>query len=354
MLGALVVAATAIAMIPSDNASAVQIVNNEKITIDRVIPNAKKGDRIQNCYRYTIAEHPDYINPGSVSFNTSQNPSLCYNVVPVNEDGILHQRTDYNLFYIHTEKPGDYYFTLTETGTDNSIGYPLADTSYTLLVSVRNSDGDPEKWTQTAFVLDSEGEKLNTITGNDTEIVFSQNKYATHGSVKLIAKASGSAGDLNKCFEYKVHFSDWGGGDEKYDIDWNGASSCYDNNEPTEIGEGDIIKLKHGRTATIGGMWSSSSQIPVFTTYSVEKVIDPTDLYTVDFDGTVGNQSATKTVLSSDREGYDTSNFITVTESYDQDPATGVNMKVAIYAILAITGATGFYYLARKRFANKA
>ncbi len=366
MLGALVVAATAIAMIPSDNASAsvypVPSWENSRLNVIRNTENYKGNSSTTITYTLTANDG----NPGGVlPYGSCSNwGSYTLSIHDASSIVLLIFDNQYNNGCAFTfEKPGDYYYTLRETATTNGLGFPIDNqTSYTVIFSIRNDESDNSKYVGKILVRDSQGGKLDTTTGENTQLVFSGQEYQTKGSIKLITSTSGNSGYRDECFSYRITFSDT---ETAYVLRNSRSSSdpiiraCYPNDDdvPTSIKSGDTIMVDPGTDLVIGYGYSNyvskwTDLIPIGTTYTIERVDDKTS-YTTSIDGGL-RTSITKTVVANNDGEFSSGNITTLDHNYDLDPATGVNMKVAIYAILAITGATGFYYLARKRFADKA
>jgi hypothetical protein len=144
------------------------------------------------------------------------------------------------------------------------------------------------------------------------------------------------------CFDYTISFST----SDSYTLTTD--STC---GNPTTVTNGNTIKLKAGDTITIGAN-GTKSEIPVGTTYTIAK--SGTDEYTTTIDGTEQTSTGTKTMVATNAPTYNTANKTTIDEKLNSAVDTGATMNVAIYILLALAGAAGVYYVARKKLANKA
>jgi hypothetical protein len=59
-------------------------------------------------------------------------------------------------------------------------------------------------------------------------------------------------------------------------------------------------------------------------------------------------------MVATDAPTFNAANKTAIDEKLDSTVDTGIAMNIAIYILLALAGAAGVYYAARKKLANKA
>ena len=309
-------------------------------TLVRQIANAY--GTINNTFSYTVTADAD--NPTGVTGAPSF-ASIAFNETYATQ-GTASKTTSLDFSNMQFSAVGDYYYTITESSSSpNASVYPASSSTYKVLVEVRNND------TLTGYVArlyvkhidesSAEEVKLTDISGGDSQFVFAASPAYTN--IQVSATASGNAADPNKCFDYKLSFST----PDSYVV--NTDSTC---GNPSEVANGDTIKLKANDTVTIG-INGTNSQIPVGTVYSITKD-DTTDGYTSTIDGVEQNTSGEKTSVAINNPTYNTSNKTTIDEHLDLAVNSGVVMNIAIYVILAIAGVVGIYYATRKKSNKEA
>lgn len=235
---------------------------------------------------------------------------------------------------------GDYSYIIRETSSNVST-FPVDSTNYyTAIISVRNN-ASLTGYVASLYLHDASGDKLDAITGNNSEVTFANG--ATYTNIQVSATASGNAADPNKCFDYRINFT---GTTDSYAV--STSSTC---GNASTVSNGDTIKLKAGDTVTIG-VNGTNSQIPVGTAYTITKT-DTTDGYTVSMDGNqVSNVS--KTMVATNNSSFNTANKTTIDEYKNATVVTNAFMNISIYVLLAIAGGVGIYFVAKKKSKKEA
>lgn len=301
-------------------------------TISRTIKNGYGS--IHETFNYTVTADSD--NPtGATGAPTSATIVFNDTVSPVSD---IKKTATLNFGSMQFEKIGDYSYVIREASSSNDAIYPTDGAYYTAIVSVRNND------TLTGFVAsliveDSEGNKLNTINGNNSEVEFLSTPALTN--IQVTATASGNAADPNKCFKYTIDFElpDYAASDA-YTV--NTTSTC---DNPSSVTSGGYVSLKAGDSVTIG-LSGTSSQIPNGTAYSISKTEQ--DDYTVSYDG-VEEDSVRKTTAMPTDPAYQTENKTTINEELNSAVNTDGFISIAIYVVLAIAGGIGVFFAIKKK-----
>ena len=331
---AVAVAATAIA--PLGNvfaATSPTWTGGSSATIIRKIPNAY--GTVSNTFGYTITANSN--NPaGATGVPTA--PSIVFNDNYATQ-GEASKAATIDFSGMQFERAGDYSYAIAESSSTNPTVYPVSGNTYTAVVSVRNNN-DLTGFVASLYIKDSGGNKLTTFSGTGSEFTFASTPAYTN--IQVSHTVSGNAADPSICFSYTFAAST----NDSYVL--STESTCENNDT---IKNGDVIKLKHQDTATIG-LVRAGSQIPVGTTYSFTKV--GSDAYTTSMDGVEQTSTGTKTMVATDAPTYNTANKTAINERLDSTVDTGAVMNIAIYILLALAGAAGVYYVARKKLANKA
>ncbi|MCR4753864.1 MAG: hypothetical protein K5837_05660, partial [Candidatus Saccharibacteria bacterium] len=187
----------------------------------------------------------------------------------------------------------------------------------------------------------SSNNKISDISGDDSAFAFTSTPAYTN--IQVAHTVSGNAADLTTCFDYTITFST----SDSYTL--NTESDC---DNPAKVANNSTIKLKHGDTATIG-INNTVSEIPVGTTYSIAKSGDANG-YTTTIDGAQKTSTGNKTMVATGASTYNSANKTTIDEGLDSTVDTGITMSIAIYALLALAGAAGVYYVSRKKLEKKA
>ncbi|MCR5573001.1 MAG: hypothetical protein K6F57_04505 [Candidatus Saccharibacteria bacterium] len=309
--------------------------NGSSATIVRKIANAY--GTINNTFGYTITA--DTNNPTGATGAPTAVPSITFND-SYSTQGEASKSATLDFSGMQFERAGDYAYTITENSSTDGSVYPVDETnSYTAIISVRNNN-DLTGFVAILYVKDSSNNKISDISGDDSAFEFASTPAYTN--IQVTHTVSGNAADLTTCFDYTITFST----SDSYTL--NTESDC---DNPDKVANNSTIKLKHGDTATIG-INNTVSEIPVGTTYTISK--SGTDEYTTTIDGTEQTSTGTKTMVATNAPAYNTANKTAIDEKFNSAVDTGATMNIAIYILLALAGAAGVYYVARKKLANKA
>ena len=303
-------------------------------TINRQIQDAY--GTINNTFSYTITAASG--NPTGAE-NVPSAPSIVFNDTYTTQ-GTATKSATIDFSGMTFTKVGDYSYVIAESASSNSSVYPVDSTNtYTATVAVRNNS-TLTGYVASLYIKDANGDKLSTISGANSEFIFTSAPAYTN--IQVSQTVSGNAADPEKCFEYTFTAST----SDSYVLDTD--STC---GNTSTIANGGTIKLKHNDTATIG-LVGNKSQIPVGTTYSFAK--SGTDEYTTSMDGVEQTSTGTKTMVATDDSNYNTNNKTAIESQLDSAVDTNAFMSIAIYILLALAGAAGFTYFARKKLAKKA
>ena len=295
---------------------------------------------VQNAYGaldvgFTYDITPNANNPAGVE-NMPLSAAVAAHYQQTNPfpQGTLTLTNTQDLSGVSFSQAGDYKYTITETSSGNPTVYPVdSSNTYTLTISVRNN-ATLTGFVASMYIQDKNGDKLQTITGDTSEIIFASE--ANYTNIQITHSVSGNAADANKCFEYRLTFNTH----DNYIV--STESTCTNSDT---VGNGSVIRLKHGDTMTIG-LVRAGSQIPVGTNYSITK-IDTTDGYTTSIDS-VERTTISKTMVATNNSDYNTANKTAIDEHLQSSVDTGIVMNTAIYILLAIAGIGGAYYATKK------
>ena len=301
-------------------------------TIRRQIANAY--GTINNTFTYTITA--DSNNPaGATGAPTTASIAFAGSYTT---PGTATKTTTLNFGGMQFSAVGDYSYAIAETASTNASIYPVdSSNTYTAVVSVRNN-ADLTGYVASLYIKDKNGDKLTAFSGNSSQFLFASTPAYTN--IQVSHTVSGNAADPNKCFSYTFAAST----NDSYIL--STESTCENGDT---IKNGDVIKLKHRDTATIG-LVRAGSQIPVGTTYSFTRV--GSDAYTTSMDGVEQTSTGTKTMVATDAPTFNAANKTAIDEKLDSTVDTGIAMNIAIYILLALAGAAGVYYVGHRKADN--
>ena len=303
-------------------------------TIRRQIANAY--GTINNTFTYTITA--DSNNPaGATGAPTTASIAFADSYTT---QGTATKTTTLNFGGMQFSAVGDYSYAIAETASTNASIYPVdSSNTYTAVVSVRNN-ADLTGYVASLYIKDKNGDKLTAFSGNSSQFLFASTPAYTN--IQVSHTVSGNAADPNKCFSYTFAAST----NDSYVL--STESTCGNGDT---IKNGDVIKLKHQDTATIG-LVRAGSQIPVGTTYSFTKVGN--DAYTTSMDGVERTSTGTKTMVATDASTFNAANKTAIDEKLDSTVDTGIAMNIAIYILLALAGVAGIYYVGHRKADKEA
>ena len=332
---AVAVAATTIAPLGNVFAATAPTWNgSSSATINRRIQNAY--GTINNTFTYTITANSN--NPaGATGAPTTASVVFADNYT---SQATVTKSATLDFSGMQFNVVGDYSYSITETASTNASIYPVdSASSYTAIISVRNSS-TLTGYVANLYIKDSDGNKLTTFSGADSQFAYAS--MPAYTNIQVTHTVSGNAADPNKCFSYTFAAST----NDSYALS---TESTCDNGGT--IKNGDVIKLKHQDTATIG-LVRAGSQIPVGTTYSFTRV--GSDAYTTSMDGVEQTSTGTKTMVATDAPTFNAANKTAIDEKLDSTVDTGIAMNIAIYILLALAGVAGIYYVGHRKADNEA
>lgn len=233
------------------------------------------------------------------------------------------------------DKPGTYFFTLSEVdGTNANINYDT-ETTYTVVVNVRWAVGDDNVPTGETEI-DSVGvraEGSSEKVAGDGGATFN-NTPETNSDVTLTKKVAGTAADTAKDFEFTIQLSGVTG---EYTI------SLPDGSSVTTQGGRATVKLHHGQSATI-------ENLPKDATYTITETdtTDYTETNTVNDESSENGLIATGTVDETD-------DTVVFTNEKGFMPQTGITMNTLPFVGVGVVAAAGAVTLviSRKRRAGE-
>ncbi len=307
---------------------------SSSVTIRRQIANAY--GTINNTFTYTITA--DSNNPAGAT-GTPTTASIAF-ADSYTTQGTATKTTTLDFSAMQFTAVGDYTYAIAETASTYASVYPVdSANTYTAIVSVRNN-ADLTGYVASLYIKDKNGDKLTVFSGNSSQFLFARTPAYTN--IQVSHTVSGNAADPNKCFSYTFAAST----NDSYVL--STESTCGNGGT---IKNGDVIKLKHQDTATIG-LVRAGSQIPVGTTYSFTRV--GSDAYTTSMDGVERTSTGTKTMVATDAPTFNAANKTAIDEKLDSTVDTGIAMNIAIYILLALAGAAGIYYVGHRKADNEA
>ena len=302
-----------------------------------------------NTFTYTIA--PVEGNPADVTGLPT--PTITFtNVDPA---ATISQSTNIDFSSVNFTKVGDYYFTITETGSTNTANYPLSTDSYTAYVSVRNVTGANGALTgEHVAVLGTPkvtgGSKVNDYTGTDSEVIFDGGVTRTY--VEIAKTVAGNDADEDECFAFDVTFTYAASVGVNYAL--STASTCTGNPSSVSGNGTTTIYLKHNDTATIGvnsATTPATYEVPIGSQWSVKE--NGAAAYNTYFDGSdtiaTNKTSATKTTVTIGASNFNASNKIAIKNSKESAPNTGVVFSILPFIIIALIGIFGAAYVAKTK-----
>ena len=156
----------------------------------------------------------------------------------------------------------------------------------------------------------------------------------------------------NECFKYKVNIATGNGVSAGDTYTVSTSSTCSGNPDEITAGTDTYIYLKHEDAITIGSN-NGTDQLPIGAGYSVIEE-DATDYETyIDGSTTDSKGPATKTTVATDDSSYSSSNVTTFVNNKEIDPKTGVMLSILPFALIAILGTIGAFYVVKTKKANQ-
>ena len=341
--GVAALAMSAASILPAVGASAVTIGSDgsgttgssSTIPFSREIENV--SNPVNNTFTYTITADND--NPAVATGVPTSTTIVFNNVTPTSGKATASGAIDFNGATFNTL--GDYYYTITETGSTDATNYPLSSQTYTAMLSVRNvlNGNVPTDDLEVTLV-----QLMDNGTAKESAVFTSA---ATRTYFQVVSNVTGNMSEKDQCFKYKVSIPVQTGvtAGDTYTLN-SSALTCEGNPDTITAGEDNYIYLKHGDTATIG-LDGSSSELPVGVSYTVSKEEGTDTGYTTKVDGEDGT-TTTKTTVATDNANFNTLSTTTFTNDKTQQPLTGIVTNVWTWVVIIGLGAAGVAYTSRK------
>ena len=318
--------------------------NIKTIPITRAITGV--SNPVTNTFTYTVT--PNAGNPSgasgiptstSISFSAAS-PDSSYSVTST---GSL----DFSSATFTTA--GDYYFTVSETGSTDSSNFPLDSTTYTAIASVRYAvnNGVPDPNTLVVTLL----QDMQKTGGGKEPAVWQSEAPRTY--FEILAQTTGNMADITHCFVYTLNIPTGNGISSGDTFSISTASECT-NPSTITAGQNTTVRLKHNDTLRVGGTGGTVSQLPVGSGYSI--TLTDAEGYTATFNGTAmaaGTPQSVAGLVAVSSSDFNTKNKAVVTLSKNADTPTGIFTNVLIYLAIFGIGASGVIYAARKLHSKK-
>jgi hypothetical protein len=311
--------------------------------ITRKITNV--SNRVLNRFMYSIAA--DAGNPGTATGYATQTMIEFVNVSPVSNVATSTGYIDFSSTSFSAL--GDYFFTVSETASEDSVVYPLDTHSYKVVISVRNeldSNNVPTgKYLATiaANTVDSNGDKAPA----DGAHAFTSESPRTY--IELSQTVSGNMANKDDCFRYEVIIDATIG----IDLTISSNSTCTGSSPVVNSGGG-VVYMKHGDTVTIGKN-GLINQVPIGMKYKVY-LSDAKGYQTTYYDGVASSDrvSPEKTVVEQTASDFNTKNKLAIRNDKYADPNTGILMNLWPFVLLVALAGAGTFIVVNKKAKKNA
>lgn len=296
------------------------------IPITRKITNV--SNPVTNTFSYTIT--PDTNNPtGATNLPSSATIQFSASTV-VNHVATATGNIDFS--GASFSKPGDYYFTVSETSSSDPTNYPVDPTTYTAIASVRfNSNMDT--------LLVTLVQKMENSSSDKVDAIWSSAAPRTY--FEIAASTTGNVADLDLCFNYVINIPTGNGIATGDSFAVSTESSCANN--PTQITAGNdtTISLKNGDTIKVG-LSDNVNQLPVGSGYSIK--LSDAQGYTATFNGNemqVNVAQAVSDLVAVNDPDFDSKNKAAIVLRKDSEVYTGIVNNVWTYVAILAIGTAG-------------
>ena len=313
---------------------------NSIVTLQRAVSGV--SNPVTNTFTYTVTntEKPD----GAKVTGAPAGASITFNGGEPVTTGSAVKATTIDFANADFSKPGDYVWTISETGTGNAANYPIdtADNDYTVIISVRNVlDGDSVPtgaYTGSLILKNKTGTKVNTATWTNA---------ASLTYISATAKTTGNLAETDQCFAYTltIPVTDSVNASDKFTI--NNTSTCAGSDTQVTAGTAATIYLKHDDTVTVGQK-DGTNELPVGASYTWIKASDTSTGYTNKIDGATA-ATITKTTTAVSDGNFNTANVTAFENNKDAAPQTGIITNIWFYIILLAIGAFGIFFIIARR-----
>lgn len=348
-LTAAIAALTALfsATISSQTFAATNIIFVDDITtipITRTITGV--SNPVTNTFTYTVT--PNAGNPSGAS-GIPTSASIAFSSASPDSSHSVTSTGALDFSNATFTTAGDYYYTVTETGSTDSSNFPLDNTTYTAIASVRYAvnGGVPDPNTLVVTLL----QDMQRTGGGKEPAVWQSEAPRTY--FEILAQTTGNIADINHCFVYTLNIPTGSGISSGDTFSVSTASECT--NPSTIIaGQNTTVRLKHNDTLRVGGTGSTVSQLPVGSGYNI--TLTDAEGYTATFNGstmTAGTPQSVTGLVAVSSPDFNTKNKAVVTLSKSADVPTSVFTNVLMYLAIFGIGLSGVIYAARKFHSEK-
>ena len=299
---------------------------------------------VSNEFSYSIAA--DSGNPGTATgYPTSA--FITFSATPANS-GSVSNTALIDFYSTSFSALGDYFFTVSETTSSDSVNYPLDTNSYKIVISVRNeldSNNVPTGnylATIAANTVDSNGDKAPA----DGAHAFISSAVTTY--IELSQTVSGNMANKDDCFGYEIIVS------EPIRSGYTISSNSTCTGSSVVVNTRGVVYMKHGDTVTIGKN-GSVSQMPIGTTYKVV-LSDAKGYQTTYYDGVASSDrvSPEKTVVEQTASDFNSKNKLAIRNDKYADPNTGILMNLWPFVLLVALAGVGTFIVVNKKAKKNA
>ena len=312
---------------------------NNIVTLQRTVSGV--SNPVTNTFTYTITntDKPD----GATVTGAPTSASIAFSNQAVS-DGSAVKTTTVDFSTADFSKPGDYTWTISETGTGNAANYPIdtADNDYTVIISVRNvldnNNVPTGAYTGTLILKNKSGNKVDTATWTSR---------ASFTYISATATTTGNLAETDQCFAYTLNIPAAGSVSAGDTFTIDNTSTCTGSDTTVTAGTPATIYLKHGDLVTVGQA-EGVNELPVGASYTWTKASDTSTGYTNKIDGATAS-TTTKTAVDVADSAFNTNNKTAFENNKDADPQTGIITNIWFYIILLTIGAFGIFFILARR-----
>ena len=320
-VSAIALAATTLLPAIGAYAQTATYLTSDEITLTRTVSGVTNP--VTNTFTYTMTA--DSNNPGTVTGMPSPIQIVFNNTAP-NGSNVATATSTLDLGNLDYSAVGDYSWTISETGSTDTTNFPLDSDTYTITVSVR-------------YVVDANNVPTGAYEASIKPVTPTWDSEAERTRLEIEADTKGNLADTSLCFEYTINVA--GNTNDVYHLDYvsGGGSDCTNPSQITANTD-TVIRLKHGDGILVGNI-GGNYELPVGASYTISKN-DTNDGYT----NTINSQSNSYTGTA--QSGGER---VSIVNTKEADPVTGIVTSAWFYIILLSIGAFGlfFFIIARRR-----
>ena len=301
---------------------------------------------VTNTFTYTVTPNAD--NPSGAS-GIPTSASIAFSSASPDSSHSVTSTGALDFSNATFTTAGDYYYTVTETGSTDSSNFPLDSTTYTAIASVRYAvnDGVVDPDTLLVTLL----QDMQKTGGGKEPAVWQSEAPRTY--FEILAQTTGNMADLAHCFVYTINIPTGSG---IYSGDTFSVSTASECTNPSTItaGQNTTVRLKHNDILQVGGTSSTISQLPVGSGYNI--TLTDAEGYTATFNGstmTAGTPQSVTGLVAVDSPDFNTKNKANVTLTKNADVPTGAFTNVLVYLAIFGIGISGVVYATRRLHSRK-